>query len=81
MVAAVSVDVAEIGTGTSNVIPAGNLQQSLSNMHGTLVYAVEAAGQAKGTADWAAQKLGAIHYHLQQIGNQVGYTVPPLNDL
>lgn len=80
MVAATSVDVAALGT-TPNDIPAGNLQQTLGNMLGKTVYAVEAAGQGKGTADWAAQKLGALHYHLQQIGQQIGYTVPPLEDL
>ena len=81
MVAATAVDVAEIGTGTANVVPAGNLQEVLSNIHGTLVYAVTAAGEAKGTADWAAGKLGAIHYHLQQVGALVSYPVPALDAL
>lgn len=80
MAAATTVDVATIGTAP-NQIPAGNLQEVLATLHGKTVYAADAAGSAKGTADWAAQKLGALHYHIQQIGLQVGYTVPALDDL
>lgn len=48
---------------------------------GTADYAANAAGEAKGEAAWAAQKVGAIHYHLQQIGGQLGYVVPDIGDL
>lgn len=53
----------------------------LDVVEGTANYAATEAGAAKGESAWAAQKLGALHYHLQQIGGQVGHVVPDLADL
>lgn len=79
MVAATSVDVQAIGEG-DNVIVAQNLQQTLSEIYGKVVYAVTASGEAQGRAQWAADKIGGLHYHLTQVGNAVGYAVPALDD-
>lgn len=73
-------------------IPMGNLQDVLGTIYGKAKYAADGVGaaiykaeQAQATADtiqgqaqWAADKVGFLHYHLQQIGGQIGYTVPPL---
>lgn len=80
MPAATTITVQQIGEG-ANVIAAQNLQQVLSEIYGKVVYAVTASGEAKGTSDWAAQKLGGLHYHLKVVGAEVGYTVPELDDL
>lgn len=80
MVAATAVTVAPIGIGAEQ-IPAGNLQEVLSTLQGKLQYALTTGGETQGQAAWAAQKLGAVHYHLQQIGESVGYEVPSLDDM
>lgn len=53
----------------------------LDVVEGTAAYAVTAAGEAKGQSQWAADKISAIHYHVQQIGGLVSYVVPDLADL
>lgn len=76
MVAATAVDVAVLGTG-ADAIPAGNLQVVLGTIYGKVIYAVQASGEAKGTAEWAAGQVGFLDYHLRQIAGLVSYTVPP----
>lgn len=90
MVAATAVEVSPIDD-----LPLDNLQNTLGAIYGKAQYAAGAAGSAEfkatqaqtkadsleGSIGWATQKVGALHYHLQQLGNSVGYTVPDLGDL
>lgn len=70
----------------------GNLQDILGQIYGKAQYAADNVGAAlykadqaqakadtiEGQAQWAANAVGFLHYHLQQIGDQVGYVVPAI---
>lgn len=77
MVAATAVTVATLGSG-ADAIAAGDLQAVLGTMYGKVVYAVNKVGEVDGRAQWAADAVGFLHYHLQAIGNEIGYTVPAI---
>lgn len=71
-------------------LPMGNLQDILGQIYGKAVYAADNVGAAiykaeqaqakadtiEGQAQWSADAVGFLHYHLQQMGDQIGYTVP-----
>lgn len=78
MVAATAVTVASLGTG-SDIIAAADLQSVLGTIYGKVTYAVNKVGEVGGQAQWAADQVGTLHYHLTAIGNEIGYTVPPLS--
>ena len=78
MVAATAVTVTALGSGT-DAIPAGDLQSVLGTIYGKVVYAVNKVGEVGGQSQWCADKIGFLDYHLRQVADQVGYTVPPLN--
>lgn len=73
MVAATAVTVDPIDD-----LPLDNLQNTLGAIYGKAQYAATAAGDAKGQAQWAANGIGFLDYHLRQIADMVGYTVPPM---
>ncbi len=71
-------------------LPMGNLQDILGQIYGKAKYAADGVGaatykaeqaQAKadqidGKAQYAADTAGFVEYHLRQIADIVGYTVP-----
>lgn len=59
-------------------LPLDNLQNTLGAIYGKAQYAATAAGDAKGQAQWAANGIGFLDYHLRQIADMFGYTVPPM---
>lgn len=87
-IAATTVDVAVLASGTAQEVPAGNLQGVLGQILGKAAYAADGTGAAiykadqaqatadtiQGTAQYAADKAGYLEYHLQQIAALVGYT-------
>lgn len=77
MVAATAVTVTTLGTG-ADTIAATDLQSALGSIYGKAVYAANKVGEVGGQAQWAADQVGFLHFHLTAIGNEVGYTVPPL---
>ena len=59
-------------------LPLDNLQNTMGAIYGKAQYAATTAGDAKGQAQWAANGIGFLDYHLRQIADIVGYTVPPM---
>lgn len=85
MVAATTVTVAAVDD-----IPANNLQVVLGSIYGKAQYAANEVGaatykadqansrldSAEGTIQYAADGVGTLDYHLRQIADLVGYTMP-----
>lgn len=73
MVAATAVTVDPIDD-----LPLDNLQNTLSAIYGKAQYAAGATGEEKGQAQYAANGIGFLDYHLRQIADNIWYTVPPM---